>query len=111
PLKLDAEFPIAVVPEGYELIEAVRAGQYTVYVSKTLEEPTLYNVTIDGTPDLTLSQLSSYHIATIQHYVICFNEKGARVFDVNDASKGWQNLTDLAEVPITKRVVGGVTTT
>ena len=111
PLKLDAEFPTAVVPEGYELIEAVRAGQYTVYVSKTLEEPTLYNVTIDGTPDLTLSQLSSYHIATIQHYVICFNEKGARVFDVNDASKGWQNLTDLAEVPITKRVVGGVTTT
>ena len=111
PLTLDETFAQDLVPENFSLIEAVRAGDFTVYVSQSNEEPITYTVIVDSEERPTIEGIESYHVATIQHYVICFNEKGARVFDINDPEKGWQNLTDLAEVPITKRVVGGVTTT
>lgn len=110
PVQFDETFPTNVVPSGFSLIETKTAGNYTVYVSESLSSPKKYYVTIDGSAELSLSDLNLYHISIIQHYIICFNDQGAKVFDVNVPDNGWVNLSDMAEVPIIKRVVGSVTT-
>lgn len=105
PLQQDTTLPSGVLPVGYSLIEIKPIAEENVYVSKSPEGT--YFVTIDGTPPTSIEGFASYHLSTIDHYVICFNEVDAKVFDTNYPEKGWQKLTDLAEVPITKRIVGG----
>lgn len=105
PLQKDTTLPSGVLPVGYCLVEILPIAEEAVYVSQSSDST--YSVTVDGTPVTTITGFKSYHLSTIEHYVVCFNEVNAKVFDVNIPEKGWQNLTDLAEIPITKRIVGG----
>lgn len=57
------------------------------------------------------SEIKRPVITTIENYVICFNDDGAKVFDINNTTAGWQNFTDFVEVPVTERTVGNVTET
>lgn len=118
PLQVDKSLPEYAVPPAHKLIEILSLEEFTVYVSEYYytdifaESHTKYHVTIDGSDETTLDiEDSDYKLATISHYIICFNNApGAQVYDINNPSKGWQNLTDLADVPVIKRTVGSVIT-
>ena len=102
---------------NYKLVEVkyVSSSVGTIYV---LQAPTdtytaiihLLDKTITAT-NLTVEQMTKYHLSMIEHYVICFNDKGAKVFDTNDEAKGWQDLENFVDIPVTKVVVGNTVTT
>lgn len=102
---------------NYKLVEVkyVSSSVGTIYV---LQAPTdtytaiihLFDKTITAT-NLTVEQMTKYHLSMIEHYVICFNDKGAKVFDANDEAKGWQDLENFVDIPVTKVVVGNTVTT
>jgi len=104
------ELPDLTVPTGNKLIEILRAGNVRIYVS---QEPVNNEFDIIAWDENTLQILNTideYHLSIIEHYVICFRTDGAMVLDINDYNTGWVPLTDLVEVPITKRVVGSLVT-
>lgn len=106
PLQEDKSLPENAVPDNYKLFEIYNVGNKALYVSKNDENK--FAIKIDNSE---LLDLETYHISIIEHYVICFNEQNARVYDTNNIIKGWQKLTDLAEIPITLSVVGATETT
>lgn len=106
PLQVDKTLPATAVATGYTLSEVYKVGDKLLYVSKNNEN--LYRVIID---EAILLNLTTYHIAIIEQYVICFNEQDAKVYDINNTSEGWQSLSNLAEIPVTLKVVGNVETT
>lgn len=76
-----------------------------------------------------LEDLADYHISIIDNYIICFNKDtlvnsgsimepnfksyphGARVFDINNATEGWQDFNKFVDIPVVKRTVGNQVTT
>ena len=105
------------IPAFSELVDIKDFGSGKVYITKSVLNK--YSVIIvPNTPVIPIAgatfiieELTNYHIATIEHYVICFNNVNAKIFDTNNADQGWQNLTNYAEVPVVKRVVGETITT
>lgn len=101
------------------------------------EIPEIYNIIVlpdkyteHNLPDnCELSSLADYHISIVDNYIICFNKDtlvndgtvmepnfkryphGARVFDVNNASNGWQDFNKFVDIPVVKRTVGNQVTT
>ena len=126
--------------QHYSLIEVHDAGKYTVYVLETYRIigtnnlTSIYNIYIlpkgyDKTelPDNSrLKNLADYHISIVDNYIICFNKDafiddssgiknkvphGARVFDINNATEGWQDFNKFVDIPVVKRTVGNQVTT
>lgn len=105
------------IPAFSELVDIKDFGSGKVYITKSVLNK--YSVIIVPNTSVTpiagatfiIEELTNYHIATIEHYVICFNDVNAKIFDTNNADQGWQNLTNYAEVPVVKRVVGETITT
>ena len=54
--------------------------------------------------------LTKYHISTIEHYIICWNNQGAKVFDTSNSKAGWQDFSNFVEIPITKTITGSTET-
>ena len=52
--------------------------------------------------------MTKYHISSIEQYIICWNNLGAKVFDSNESSKGWQDFNNFIEIPIIKTISGSV---
>lgn len=59
-----------------------------------------------STKKVNIPELNKYHISSIEHYIICWNNIGAKVFDASDSAKGWQDFSEFVEIPIIKTVVG-----
>lgn len=59
-----------------------------------------------STEKVDMPVLNKYHISSIEHYIICWNNVGAKVFDASDSTKGWQDFSEFVEIPIIKTVVG-----
>lgn len=97
-----------ILPTNSELVDNITYGKIKIYVSNEyLNSENHYKVVVvaDDT-SATLSDLTKYHISTIENYIICFNNLGAKVFDINNQSAGWQDLSNFVEVPVIKRVIG-----
>ena len=109
----------SITPATYRLIDIKDFGSGKIYVSSSTlsTTPTYYIVavlnetpTLNNNTTLVVDSVTNYHIALIEHYVICFNNVNAKILDTNNLSKGWQNFTDYAEVPVVKRITGsGIT--
>lgn len=114
-LQKDTSILSAYIPWTYELVDVKEYAACSLYISKsTLNETQTYTIVMsptDSTEVYTLEGLSNYHISTIAHYIICFNDIGARIIDTNNLNKGWQDFNDFLEIPVIKRVVGGTVTT
>lgn len=100
------------IPEIYNII--VLPDKYT---EKTLPD------------NYKLSSLADYHISIVDNYIICFNKDGlinkgtvmepnfqsyphgARIFNINEPNKGWQDFNNFVDIPVVKRVVGNQVTT
>lgn len=135
----DLPYPIIAQIYGQynSLIEIRDAGKYMVYVLQTYKltaitnTASIYNICVlpkgyDKTEfpaNSQLKDLADYHISIIDNYIICFNKDaftnngeskvphGARVFDVNDATSGWQDFNKFVDIPVVKRIVGNQVTT
>lgn len=105
---IEEELPTNILPNGYRLIDVITYGKVKIYVVKEAGDDGLLirvSAAIDNNV-YTLSQLFEYHISTIDNYIICFNDMGAKVFDINTASSGWQDFSKFVEIPVIKRIVG-----
>lgn len=110
---------------GQTLLDIKRFGSNTVYVIlskyallvKVIPDDSS-KITLANNADLmlVLSTDSKYHIASIDHYIICFNDTaGAQVFDTNQFNNmtlgqslpGWKPIEDFVNIPVVKRVIGG----
>ena len=105
----------SITPATYRLIDIKDFGSGKIYISSSTlsTTPTYYIVavlnetpTLNNNTTLVVDSVTNYHIALIEHYVICFNNVNAKILDTNNLSKGWQNFTDYAEVPVVKRITG-----
>lgn len=113
PLQKDIEVPKDAIPYLYDLIDYLVIGDSKLYISKNkINNNIIVNLFNDG-QFYTISDITQYHISSIEHYIICFNDKGAQIFDVSANEKEWKDLStsDLVNIPIIKRVVGGEITT
>lgn len=102
--------PEDVLPPNSELIDVIAYGKVKIYISNS-HSPENYKIVAIGTSNAVIEDIQQYHISTVENYIICFNNKGAKVFDINNQNKGWQDLNNFVEVPIIKRVVGNEETT
>lgn len=95
---------------GYELVDYKTIGKFKLLVRKAPDNTYVILLYNENNEYYELNKITKYNIALIEHYIICFNdsEKGAQLFDTNEP--GWTNLTDYAEIPVIKRVVGSQTT-
>lgn len=98
-----------ILLEGYILKDIVTYGKVSIYVTYSTNDNT-YRITTDGQSGNTLDNITKYNIANINNYIICFNDKGAKVFDINEQNKGWQDFNDFVEIPVIERVVGAEST-
>ena len=98
--------PTDILPTTSELVDFITYGKVKIYISKG----DTYKITVVGTSTAILDNLQNYHISTIDNYIICFNNVGAKVFDINNQSNGWQDLSNFVEIPVVKRVIGSETT-
>ena len=102
---------------GYILYDLVTIGVGTVYVLQATKNNNMFticfipkdNITINKD---TLSNITKYHISIIDHYLICFNDKGAKLIDSNNINAGWRDLVidGYVDIPVTKRVTGNTIT-
>lgn len=107
------------------LLDIKRFGSNTVYVILS-KYALLVKVIPDDSSKITLANYadlmlmlstdSKYHITSIDHYIICFNDTaGAQVFDTNQFNNmtlgqslaGWKPIEDFVNIPVVKRVIGG----
>lgn len=124
PLQLDNTIPAIVEARAsqdttghqYKLVEVFKVDEkYTIYAYQELLDEHKYFVYL-YTPTMTHRDdilsvrtlgLRAYKLATIDHYVICFNTEGAVIFDTSlSAPVDWQSFDEYIEVPIVKRVIG-----
>ena len=97
-----------IVPENYQLIDMFETGKVTVYISQN-ENTNLYRIVArlnhNHLLQIISNEVANYHINAIEHYIIVFNNVDAMVLDVTQFNKGWKFLRELAEIPITKRII------
>lgn len=114
-LQKDPELLEAYVPWTYELVDIKDFSICKLYISKsTANETQTYTIVMvprNTSDTYNLEGLSDYHISSIAHYIICFNNLGAKIIDTNNLEEGWQDFNDFLEIPIIKRVIGTNVTT
>lgn len=93
---------------GYELVEYKTIGTIKLLVRKSPMDTYTVLLYTDDKTYYELSGITKYNIATIEHYIICFNDLGAKIFDTNKPE--WKDLTEYAEIPVIKRIVGSQVT-
>lgn len=103
--------PKDAVATGYSLIDIKEFANCKIYISKK----DTYNIAIilnDNTKptNYLLSNITKYNISNINQYIICFNDVNAQIYNINNTT-GWEPLSNSVYIPVTKRVVGSVTTT
>ena len=88
----------------YDLEDVKYIGQNTIYINKSKTGSGYYFILLVDKDNnkYSLENITDYHISTIEHYIICWNNVGARVFDTSEPSKGWQDFNEFVEIPITK---------
>lgn len=88
----------------YDLEDVKYIGQNTIYINKSKTGSGYYFILLvdKNNNKYSLENITDYHISTIEHYIICWNNIGARVFDTSEPNKGWQDFNDFVEIPITK---------
>lgn len=102
------KLPENAVPYQYELDDIINTGAGTIYISKSTTGSNYYLVALhtkDGQLKI-IQNITKYHISIIEHYIICFNNVGAKIFDTNEPEEGWQDFNNFVEIPVIKRVVG-----
>lgn len=105
----EEKLPTTIIPEGNELIDKLTFGHWEVYCSKNSEGSITITIS-DKTTEYTLENITKYHIVSIENYIICFNDLGAKIFDVNNSTEGWQDFNKFVEIPVFKRIVGNTIT-
>ena len=106
PLQKDITVPKDAIPYLYDLIDYLVIGDSEIYISKNKDNNNIIiNLFNDGNI-YTLDNITKYHISDIEHYIICFNDVDAKVFDASDPTSGWQDLDNFVDIPVTKRIVG-----
>lgn len=118
PLQVD-ELPDFVTNNlgEYGIVDMKVFNNYKIYVTCITEDDpstidvdeTTYRIFICDDKEIKgepLEAISKYNICSIDHYIVCFNDTGAVVFDVSKPDEGWTSLSDKAYVPITKIVSG-----
>ena len=101
-----------ILPTNSRLVDMLTYGKVKIYISDDhYNSNHNYKITAIGTSTAVLNDITNYHISTVENYIVCFNDQGAKVFDINNQSKGWQDFSNFVEVPIIQRIVGGETST
>lgn len=98
----------------YNLIDIRPIGTDKIYVIQDLQDNTYKvivatTIIVEDENQLMLEDLPHYHIATIDHYAICFNDRedlGAQVYDTNNPNNYWTSINEYIDIPVIKRVVG-----
>ena len=103
----------------YKLIDIKDYGSTSIYVwQNMLVGDTNYNKyaiicynpnkTVDTTHGYInlLTGITNYHICSVEQYIICFNDKGAKIINVDEYEYGWQNFTDdkFQDIPVVKEI-------
>ena len=95
---------------GYRLVDMFETGSIRVYISTNNApinpEYRLVAINLETSLAHVIESVLKYHISAIDQYIIVFNNVDALTLDINNFDTGWIPLRDLAEVPVTKRVVG-----
>lgn len=93
--------------QTYNIVEHKVYGDVTVEVRQTTTaSPTYTVVATKGTHTSSITGLTKYKLAHIEHYIICFNNVNAKVLDTVFESPSWTNLSAYCEIPILNRYVG-----
>lgn len=111
---------------GQILLDIKRFGSNTVYTILAAAA-LVVKVVPDDSSKITLANYArlmllvpintKYHIVSIDHYIICFNDTaGAQVFDTNQFNdmtlgqslSGWKPIENFVDIPVVKRVIGNV---
>lgn len=102
-------FETPIVPEGYTLVDIFETGKIITYISQQTSSG-LYRIAAmlnnDNLLQILPELVSKYHISAIERYIVVFNNVDAMVLDVDKFGDGWKYLREVAEIPVTKRVVG-----
>ena len=98
-----------IIPIDNELIDKIKFGHWDVYCSKN-KDNIIEIVITNNQNSYTLNNITKYHIVSIENYIICFNDTGAKLFDVNTPDAGWQDFNKFVEIPVFKRIVGNTVT-
>ena len=93
-----------ILPTNSELVDSITYGKVKIYVNQHTDTK-LYNVIASGEEVHGITDIQKYHISIIENYIICFNNVGAKVFDINNQSEGWQDFSKFVEIPIFKRII------
>lgn len=107
-LQKDITVPEGIIPwVGWaELVDVSIIGDSTIYITKTVYNGNFDIVLVNNDNLYRISGVTQYHISDIEHYIICFNNIGAKVFDASNPTEGWQDLEDFVDIPVIKSVVG-----
>lgn len=98
-----------IIPIDNELIDKIKFGHWDVYCSKN-KDNIIEIVITNNQNSYKLNNITKYHIVSIENYIICFNDTGAKLFDVNTPDAGWQDFSKFVEIPVFKRIVGSTVT-
>jgi hypothetical protein len=106
PLQKDINIPKDAIPYLYKLVDYLVIGDSKLYISKNNDTNNIIINLYNKDKFYTIENITKYHISSIEHYIICFNDKNAKVFDASSPDIGWQDLNSFVEIPVIKRVVG-----
>ena len=111
PLQKDISIPKdPAIYFGYELVDYQQIGDMRLFVRKSPDNKYVILLYDTNNKYYELDGISKYNISVIEHYIICFNDLGAQIFDTTNPK--WQDLatSDLVEIPVIKRVIGSQVT-
>lgn len=77
---------------GVEVIVTVNSGIYKITAIKNNVETSLTS--------------TKYQLTIFDQYIICFREEGAKIIDTNAEQTIWEDISNYAEIPITKITSG-----
>lgn len=97
PPLLGEKLPIEVLPEGNTLVEVKQYSGITVYVSKDDENKYTIVATKRNRYEVLPLKPTSYHLSNIDNFIICFNNLGAKVIDMNNVGRGWFLLQEIVD--------------
>lgn len=95
--------------QTYNIVEHKVYGDVTIEVRQTIvgQNTTYTVVATKGTNTSSITGLTKYKLAHIEHYIICFNNIGAKIFDTVTGT-AWENFTNYSEIPVVNRYVGSI---
>lgn len=86
-----------ILPEGNTLVEVKQYSGIIVYVSKDIENKYTIVATKGNGYEVLPLEPTSYHLSNIDNFIICFNNLGAKVIDMNNVGRGWFSLQEIVD--------------